>query len=53
MIRKGQLVGVAKGDILAQNRVIAQMFGIVAHVVLYMTLYSHLFSFPQGEGIWE
>jgi transposase, IS6 family len=30
MIRKGQLVGVAKGNILAQNRVIAQMFRIVA-----------------------
>jgi hypothetical protein len=30
LIRKGQLVGIAKGDILAQNRGIAQMFGLVA-----------------------
>jgi hypothetical protein len=30
MIRKGQLVGIAKGDLLAQNRGIAQMFGLVA-----------------------
>ena len=29
MIRKGQLVGVAKRDMLAQNRVIAQMFGLM------------------------
>jgi transposase, IS6 family len=29
MIRKGHLVGSAKGDILAQNRGIAQMFGLV------------------------
>jgi transposase-like protein len=30
MIRKDQLVGVAKGDLLAQNRGIAQMFRLVA-----------------------
>jgi hypothetical protein len=30
MIRKGQLVEVKKGDILAQNHIIAQMFGLVA-----------------------
>ena len=30
LIRKGQLVGVKKGDILAQNHIIAQMFGLVA-----------------------
>ena len=30
MIRKGQLEGIAKGDVLAQNRMIAQVFGLVA-----------------------
>jgi transposase-like protein len=30
MIKKGQLEGIAKGDALAQNRVIAQVFGLVA-----------------------
>ena len=30
MIRKGQIEGIAKGDILAQNRVIAQVVGLVA-----------------------
>jgi transposase-like protein len=30
MIRKGQVEGIAKGDVLAQNRVIAQLFGLVA-----------------------
>jgi len=30
MIRKGQLQGVPKGDALAQNRVIAEVFGIAA-----------------------
>jgi transposase-like protein len=29
MLRKGQLKGLAKGDVLAQNRVIAQVFGLV------------------------
>ena len=28
MLRQGQLVGIAKGNILAQIHVIAQMFGI-------------------------
>jgi hypothetical protein len=30
MIKKSQPKGLAKGDVLAQNRVIAQMFGLVA-----------------------
>ena len=30
MLRKGQLEGIAKGDILAQNQVINQLFGLVA-----------------------
>jgi IS6 family transposase len=30
MIRKGQLKGIARGDVLAQNRVIAQVFGLAA-----------------------
>jgi IS6 family transposase len=30
MLRKGQLEGIAKGDILAQNQVINQLFGVVA-----------------------
>jgi transposase-like protein len=30
MLRKGQLEGIAKGDILAQNQVINQLFGAVA-----------------------
>jgi transposase, IS6 family len=30
MIRKGQLEGIARGDILAQNRVINQLFGLAA-----------------------
>ena len=30
MLRKGQLDGIAKGDVLAQNRVINQMFGLAA-----------------------
>jgi transposase-like protein len=30
MLRKGQLDGVAKGDVLAQNRVIKQLFGLAA-----------------------
>jgi transposase, IS6 family len=30
MIRKGQVQGVAKGDIVGQGRFIAQMFGIAA-----------------------
>jgi hypothetical protein len=29
-IWKGQIKGLAKGDVLAQNRVIAQVFGLVA-----------------------
>ncbi len=30
MIRKGQLHGAPKGDIVSQNRMIAQMFGLGA-----------------------
>ena len=30
MIKKGQLKGITKGDVLAQNRVVAQVFGLVA-----------------------
>jgi hypothetical protein len=30
MLRKGQLDGLTKGDVLAQNRVINQLFGLVA-----------------------
>jgi len=30
MIRKGQLHGPSKGDVLAQNRIMAQMFGLAA-----------------------
>ena len=30
MLRKGQLEGIAKGDVLAQNQVINQLFGLVA-----------------------
>jgi IS6 family transposase len=30
MLRKGQLEGLAKGDVLGQNRVINQMFGLAA-----------------------
>ena len=29
-LRKGQLEGVAKGDVLAENRVIDQLFGLAA-----------------------
>jgi transposase, IS6 family len=29
-LRKGQIEGLAKGDIFAQNRVINQLFGLVA-----------------------
>jgi IS6 family transposase len=30
IIRKGQIEGIAKGDVLAQNRVLAQVFGVAA-----------------------
>jgi hypothetical protein len=30
MIRKGQIEGIAKGDVLAQNRVLAQVLGVAA-----------------------
>ena len=39
-LRKGQLEGVAKGDVLAQNRVINQLFGLAASQEL-TSLSSH------------
>jgi transposase, IS6 family len=30
MLRKGQIEGLAKGDVLTQNRVINQLFGLAA-----------------------
>jgi transposase-like protein len=30
MLRKGQVEGITKGDVLAQNRVINQLFGLAA-----------------------
>jgi transposase, IS6 family len=30
MLRKGQIEGLAKGDVLTQNQVINQLFGLVA-----------------------
>jgi hypothetical protein len=30
MLRKGQITGIAKRDVLAQNRVINQLFGVTA-----------------------
>jgi hypothetical protein len=32
-IRKGQLTGITQGDVLAQNRVMAQVCGLVAEIV--------------------
>jgi hypothetical protein len=29
-LRKGQIEGIARGDLLAQNRVINQLFGLAA-----------------------
>jgi hypothetical protein len=44
MLRKGQLERVAKGDVLAQNRVINQLFGLAASRALTsFSLYSHEF----------
>jgi hypothetical protein len=40
-LRKGQLAGVAKRDVLAQNRVINQLFGVAASQEL--TSASHEF----------
>jgi hypothetical protein len=34
MLRKGQIEGMAKGDVLAQNRAINQMFGLATSRVL-------------------
>jgi hypothetical protein len=45
-LRKGQLEGVAKGDVLAQNRVIYQLFGVAASRQL-TTLFSHPHEFLQ------
>jgi hypothetical protein len=30
MLRQGQIEGIVKGDVLAQNRVINQLFGLAA-----------------------
>jgi len=30
MLRKGQIEGMAKGDVLAQNRVMNELFGVAA-----------------------
>ena len=38
MIKKGQIEGIAKGDVLAQNRVLAQVFGLVAEAAVKGTL---------------
>jgi hypothetical protein len=38
MLRKGQIQGLAKGDVLAQNRVINQLFGLAASRVLTQPL---------------
>jgi hypothetical protein len=44
MLRKGQLERVAKGDVLAQNRIINQLFGLAASRALTsFSLYSHEF----------
>ena len=45
-LRKGQLEGVAKRDVLAQNRVINQLFGVAASREL-TTLFSHSHEFLQ------
>src|SRR6185503_11278714 len=39
-LRKGQIEGIAKGDVLTQNRVIAQVFGLVAEASVDRTLSS-------------
>jgi hypothetical protein len=44
MLRKGQLEGVAKGDVLARNRVINQLFGLAASRALTsFSRHSHEF----------
>jgi hypothetical protein len=45
-LHKGQLEGVTKGDVLAQNRVINQLFGVAASREL-TTLLSHSHEFLQ------
>ena len=44
--RKGQLEGIAKGDVRAQNRVIDQLFGLAASRE-FTTLFSYSYSFLQ------
>jgi IS6 family transposase len=45
-LRKGQLEGIAKGDVLAQKRVVDQLFGVAASREL-TTLFSYSHSFLQ------
>jgi IS6 family transposase len=55
MFRKGQLEGVAKGDILAQKRVINQLFGLAASREL-TTRFSHAHEFLQHNPyvrVWQ
>jgi transposase, IS6 family len=45
-LRKGQIEGIAKGDVLAQNRVINQLCGLAASREL-TTRFSHAHEFLQ------
>ena len=47
MIRKGQMGGVEKGDLKAQNTFIANLFGLAARAVMgQFTLFGHP-DFPR------
>jgi IS6 family transposase len=46
MLRKGQIEGMAKGEVLAQNRIINQLFALAASREL-TTLFSHSHEFLQ------
>jgi DDE domain len=51
MLRKGQLEGLAKGDVRTQNRVMNQMFGLAASRVLaqpLLTLHSVFATLPSS-----
>jgi hypothetical protein len=50
MLHKGQLEGVTTGDVLAQNRVINQLFGVAASREL-TTLLSHSQEFLQHNPL--
>jgi hypothetical protein len=55
MLRKGQIEGLAKGDVLTQNRVINQMFGLAAERVLaqpLLTLHSVFATLPFRVPPW-